>query len=251
MADGGSWFKLWCSALDDEALDNLSVENFGRWAKLGAYVKKHGTAGSIDIAPPARTLCAMLQVNDFTGLVAVVALLPNVEIIAKNSDVTGVTIATVTFRNWLQYQGDNSADRVRRWRARVTPEKRREEKRTDQSRTTPPSPLAGGERPARARRAAMSSDLPADFEAFWLAYPQSRRRGRQEALQAWRRLKLTPAQVQQVMASLESWTASEDWRKQGGKYIPWPQKFLNRGRWQETVEPGRDLDELPRLNLGS
>ena len=86
------------------------------------------------------------------------------------------------------------------------------------------------------RSARAETPLPEGFAEFWNAYPHDRRRGRQEALIAWRRLKLTPAQREQVMTSLESWKASEDWRKEDGKYVPWPQKFLNKRRWEETVE---------------
>lgn len=105
--------------------------------------------------------------------------------------------------------------------------------------TTPPAPLRG----VRALRA--HGTAPEGFDQFWNAYPASRRRGRQEAIDAWRRLKLTPAQVLQVMASLESWKQTRDWQKADGKYIPWPQKFLNKRRWEETVEPERSrLDDI-------
>lgn len=131
MSDQGRWFKLWCSVLDDNHLDALDIADFGRWTKLGAYMKEHGTAGTVTIQSPARTLCAMFQAPDFDALLECIKRLPNVT-------VTGVTIATVTFRNWQKYQGDNSADRVRRFRERVTPKKRREEKRS-------PLPPNGGE----------------------------------------------------------------------------------------------------------
>jgi hypothetical protein len=101
--------------------------------------------------------------------------------------------------------------------------------------TTPPSPPPGG----RALRA--QGTVPEGFDRFWSAYPPTRRRGRQEAITAWRSLRLTPSQVQQVMASLESWKASRDWRKEAGKWIPWPQKFLRKRRWEETVDPERSV----------
>lgn len=89
------------------------------------------------------------------------------------------------------------------------------------------------------RSALRAGRSPDGFEQFWNSYPPTRRRGRQEAVEAWRSLRLTPAQVRQVFTSLASWKASEDWQKDDGKYIPWPQKFLRKRRWEEIVEPTR------------
>jgi hypothetical protein len=118
--------------------------------------------------------------------------------------------------------------------AAVVVDERRETRDVDE-RTTP------------TRSKKPSAPDPEGFLEFWKAYPQDRRKGRYEAVKAWRSIRPTPAQAAQIMASLESWKRSSDWQKGGGKYIPWPQKFLNRRRWEETVEPGSDPDELPRL----
>src|SRR3990167_1139348 len=148
MADLGRWFKLWCTAVSDPDLDNLPIATFGRWAKLGAVIKEHGTNGKITISAPAKSLCAALQCDTFDALIKCIEEMPNV-------NVTPVTNATVTYeveyRNWLKYQGDMSNDRVRSWRERnrrsVTPkrrgeERRREEKRREESIGAPPQKAA-------------------------------------------------------------------------------------------------------------
>jgi len=142
VADQGIWFKLWVSALDDGDLDNLDIADFGRWAKLSAYIKRHGTNGVITLTTPSRTLCAMLQVKDFNSLIEVIKRINLCDLEAQKSTVTGVTIATVTFRNWQKYQGDNSISRVRRFRQRVTVKKRGEEKRSTKKRIRE-SPASG------------------------------------------------------------------------------------------------------------
>ena len=76
VADQGLWFKLWCASLDDPDLDNLELADFARWVKLGALIKRHGTSGEIHILPPARALCAMLQVPDYTALLSAFTRLP-------------------------------------------------------------------------------------------------------------------------------------------------------------------------------
>lgn len=229
MADGGSWFKLWCSALDDEALDNLPIEDFGRWAKLGAYVKRHGQAGSIVLRPPSRTLLAMLQLPTFEAMLHFFSMLPNVA-----CSVSGETIATVSFNNWQRYQGDLSTSRVHRFRARETVQKRREEKREDQKRTTPPTPPKRGEAPDR-------------FEEFWVAYPRKKSKG--DAEKAWKAIRPDGALVDRMLQAIAAQKASRDWQKDAGKWVPYPASWLRSKRWEDTVDSPLADDSLPPLRL--
>lgn len=135
MADNGRWFKLWCSSVHDPDLSNLDMADFGRWAKLGAYIKEHGTEGEILLTEPARAVTAMLQLSTLNDVILCFQKM-------KNVTVTPVTNATVTctikYKNWFKYQGDFSGDRVRKFRAKkrqdVTPKKRGEEKRREEIR---------------------------------------------------------------------------------------------------------------------
>lgn len=141
MADQLRWFKLWTSALDDPDLANLSIEDFGRWCAFGAYLKQHGTDGSIVLRPPAVYLCQRLRVPDMTALIACISSWPNVQIRRDADSDDPVTQATtVTWRNWRKYQRDSSATRMRAKRARdrisVTPKRRGEEKRGEKKHPT-------------------------------------------------------------------------------------------------------------------
>ena len=133
MSDQGKWYKLWVSSLTDGDLDNLPIEEFGRWAKLGAVVKSQGANGSVQIIPPARTLCALFQVPNFEVLKQKLSLLPNVIITPSGSN----GCFTVTYKNWYKYQVDSSSERVARFRKSVTTqeEKRREETKTRRDET--------------------------------------------------------------------------------------------------------------------
>lgn len=140
MADSFSWFKLWLAAITDQDLDNLEIGDFGRWAKLGPYIKAHGTNGSIVLPAPAKVLCAMLQVPDFEALQVALHRLPGLEIMHGKVTVTDQRYISVTFRNWHKWQGDVSRERVRKFREMKRP-------RGEQSRgelTNPPlSPRRG------------------------------------------------------------------------------------------------------------
>ena len=134
MADQGIWFKLHCSSLDDPSLDNLSLEDWARWAKLGAYLKRHGTVGVVHLRPPSAVLCAAFKVPDFELLLVCISRLPNVCLRRDGDDnASGI----VSMLNWRKYQIDTTSYlRLKKWRQSKDDndsrgeEKRREEKRS-------------------------------------------------------------------------------------------------------------------------
>lgn len=71
------------------------------------------------------------------------------------------------------------------------------------------------------------------FDLFYSAYP--RKVNRKDAERAW--LKLSPDEKLQakIMQALEEQKASEDWRKEGGKFIPYPSTWLNKERWDDQL----------------
>lgn len=247
MADRGLWWKLWCSALDDPDLDNLDIADFGRYCKIGALVKKHGTGGAIALAPPARSLCAKLQVADFDALLSVLNRLPNVHVRRPDTKcsngVSTETSVNVSFKNWQLYQGDYSTMRVRKMRAHETAmkrlkrrgeEKRGEEKRGEEKH--PPVVPPQGD--------------PA-FQQFWTAYPKARQIGKGKAEAAWRKVRPSQALVADILAALERQKAGVRWREDGGRYVPLPATWLNQRRWEDTVTEGPLLSQKTQGNLAN
>jgi hypothetical protein len=142
MSDQGKWFKLHTSVLNDSGLEELSLEDFARWAKFGAYLKTDGTDGVVTLKRPASFLIRMFRVQTFEEVINVLRKFPNCVIDEKqNCSVSTETLTTVSFSNWLKYQGDYSYGRVLKFRANETAKKRREEKRRDEMRKEhPPIP---------------------------------------------------------------------------------------------------------------
>lgn len=89
-----------------------------------------------------------------------------------------------------------------------------------------------GESAGRTARAPVDdpdAGYPADFLAFWKAYPGLRKKKKGAALRSWKAAtqKRTPAFI---MASLERHKEScDDWLKDGGQFIPGPEVWLNGG----------------------
>ena len=80
------------------------------------------------------------------------------------------------------------------------------------------------------------------FEKFWAAYP--RKVAKPNALKAWRAAKVNP---EFVMDGLAKFTASDDWLRDGGKYVPHPATWLNQRRWEDETAVKTKLSSIGGL----
>ncbi|MDH5244831.1 MAG: hypothetical protein OEW98_00145 [Betaproteobacteria bacterium] len=82
-----------------------------------------------------------------------------------------------------------------------------------------------------------------DFEAFWRAYP--RRVGKGEARKVWTRLQPTAETLAAMLAAIAWQRQTDQWRRDGGQFIPHPSTWLRQERWMD--EP---VEALPLLTSG-
>jgi hypothetical protein len=73
---------------------------------------------------------------------------------------------------------------------------------------------------------------PTGFDRFWKAYPN--RKGKKLAARAFAKAKDKPP-IDELIAEIELQCKSEEWRKDGGQFIPHPATWLNRGGWEDEV----------------
>ena len=74
------------------------------------------------------------------------------------------------------------------------------------------------------------------FEEFWNVYPK--RSAKQDAIKAWKKLKVDETLFQTIVAAIERQKKSSQWQEDGGKYIPHPATWLNGHRWEDEVVSG-------------
>ena len=82
------------------------------------------------------------------------------------------------------------------------------------------------------------------FEEFWAAYP--RKVGKSDAQKAFAKVKV-PVQV--LIEAINKQKTTEQWCKDGGKYIPYPATWLNGGRWQDEVKVESAKKKVGSLDL--
>lgn len=88
------------------------------------------------------------------------------------------------------------------------------------------------------------------FAEFWKAYPK--KVGKASCLNAWKKLKPTAELHDHIMAALEAQKRSEQWQREGGRFIPNPLTWLNQGRWDdEPTEVGTGAAAKPSGTLGA
>jgi hypothetical protein len=79
--------------------------------------------------------------------------------------------------------------------------------------------------------------LDTDFDAFWNSYPKKvGKKAADKAFQTARKSGCPSIHV--IIAAIEKQRKSDQWRRDGGKFIPNPATWLNQGRWDDEVKTG-------------
>jgi hypothetical protein len=140
VSDQKKWFKVWSTILIDNAHTNLSLEDVGRWVRLGAMMVSVGEAGKLKITPPAKALLTAMEVTTIHAAKCAILRLPNVHISDTGEESKSDNVSfTVTFKNWHKYQVDSTVyERVKRLRIK----RRGEEKRREKKRILKPTALS-------------------------------------------------------------------------------------------------------------
>ena len=90
------------------------------------------------------------------------------------------------------------------------------------------------------------------FAEFWAAFPK--KVGKDAALKAFEKRKPDAELLNRMLAAIAAQAASEQWRKDGGQFIPNPATWLNQARWEDAgvhlcgSGPKRGSDEYAALH---
>lgn len=76
---------------------------------------------------------------------------------------------------------------------------------------------------------------PDGFNDFWNLYP--RKQAKKKAQDAWRKIKAD--ELPAILNGLRTAMQTEQWQKDGGRFIPLPATWLNGRRWEDEVTPAK------------
>ena len=74
--------------------------------------------------------------------------------------------------------------------------------------------------------------IESDFNEFWSVYPK--KASKKEALRAY--TKLYKSLPDDLLDIIKRWCNNETWKKDNGKFIPYPATWLNQERWNDEIE---------------
>ena len=214
------WFRMYSEILDDSKLTEefMPVDTFKTLIFLMAYASELNFCG---IIPKENNPAWRIRITQ--------KKLENHLLILENLGIITLKNGTISFKNWCkrQFESDNSTDRVKRFRngqrnVSETPDETPPETETESETDTDTEKF---------KNIGRSLSIPERFEEFWKQYP--RKEKKKNAAEAWSRLKLTDEDFSLVMASLSRQKMSDQWTRDGGKFIPHPTTWLNGRRWED------------------
>ena len=113
--------------------------------------------------------------------------------------------------------------------------------------------LSGSKEPAKSSPSSptgTSGTEPQGFVRFWDSWPKNiRKGGRSLCLKAWLRCHAENA-VEQILAHVNFLKNSEEWKRDGGQYVPAPSTYLNQQRWSGSEFDFKDSPrQIPEFKL--
>ena len=76
------------------------------------------------------------------------------------------------------------------------------------------------------------------FDKFWQAYP--RKVSKKEAQKSWKKINPSLELFEKILKALEMVKQTEQWKKDNGKFIPYPATWLNQERWNDEINMMQD-----------
>lgn len=73
-----------------------------------------------------------------------------------------------------------------------------------------------------------------NYDKFWMAYP--RKVGNRKAWGIWQKLNPPEPLVVKILTAIEQQSKSEQWLQDGGKFIPFPAKWLEEQKWDDILK---------------
>lgn len=87
---------------------------------------------------------------------------------------------------------------------------------------------------AQAEAEAYKTSCASRFDEFWISYPRKKSKGTAE--KAWLKLRPDEQLHGRILAAVERAKNSDDWQRDGGKFIPYPASWLNAKGWEDSTE---------------
>ncbi len=77
------------------------------------------------------------------------------------------------------------------------------------------------------------------FEQFWDAYPKKKAKG--DAEQAFKAIAADETLVNEILVAIQQQKKSNQWKEQGGRFVPYPATWLRGRQWEDEMTPEENM----------
>ena len=88
------------------------------------------------------------------------------------------------------------------------------------------------------------------FDAFWEAYPRARRKAKAAARNAFSKA-IKKVSLDDMLKALDQHKLQEQWKKDGGQFIPMPSTWLNQERWEDELDAPKEPVQIGDTRIKS
>ncbi len=100
---------------------------------------------------------------------------------------------------------------------------------------TPLSGITSADNPqSKVKESKVKEKYSANFETFYKSYPK--KKAHDKAWEAWKKRNVDLPEIEILLEAINNQKKSEDWKKENGRFIPYPATWINEGRWADEVE---------------
>lgn len=72
-----------------------------------------------------------------------------------------------------------------------------------------------------------------EFDFFWKEYPKKKEKS--EALKLWQGINPNKKLTEKIIEGVKKYKETDEWQKEGGRFIPYPKKFLENKKWEDEI----------------
>ena len=214
------YVKLWRKTLDSGIMQNPVAWQVLGYLMLNAAWKKNRyltKLGMIELEPGQLVTGRKKMAEELRSTEKKIRTA--LELLAK-CDIVGIETANsfsiITLKNWGVYQSDE----------------------TQRAKEGPTEGQGRANEGPQSKKDRKKEQYTEDFEDFWKAYPKKVSKG--AAAKEWAAYR---PPLDECLKTLTWQKLSVDWTKEGGKYIPDPERWIKKQRWldeQASVTPNYD-----------
>ena len=225
-----SWFRLYAEFATDPKVQRLSETDQRRFIMLLCLRCSNGDE--------------TLQDDDVTFQlrISIEEWLSTKEVLLSKCLITADNKPTAW--NKRQFASDSSTARVRDYRDSKKQQCNVSETAPDTESDTDTEPDTEEKHCASASKRDTANRT---FVTFWAAYPKKKNKG--DAEKAWRSISPSSDLLASILEAVEVAKRCDDWRKDGGKYIPYPASWLRAKGWEDEP-PKATVTDLPVKMIG-